>query len=151
MKIKKIKQNTRDFNVKDPIFEGGTDLNETVFNQLQTNIEDVTQRDITTDGEPVKCGYKVDGKDVYVKRVNYGTMPNATSKEVSHGLDITKITVLKVEGIARANNIYLNLPHATTDKDTDIMFINWNNVYIRSGIDRSEFTAYIYIYFTYND
>ena len=39
MKIKKITQNTRDFNITDAVTDGGTDLNEVTFNQLQTDIE----------------------------------------------------------------------------------------------------------------
>lgn len=39
MRIKKISQNTRDFNITDAITTGGTDLNEITFNQMQNNIE----------------------------------------------------------------------------------------------------------------
>lgn len=40
MKIRKIIQNTRDFNITDAATDGGTDLNETTFNGLQDNIEE---------------------------------------------------------------------------------------------------------------
>jgi hypothetical protein len=40
MRIKKIEQNTRDFNITDAIVDGGTDLNEATFNQMQDNIEE---------------------------------------------------------------------------------------------------------------
>lgn len=56
---------------------------------------------IVTDGEPVKAGYKVDGKDVYIKRINLGTLPEANSgKSVADGLEHTKIIIIKIEGFA---------------------------------------------------
>ena len=40
MRIKKIKQNTRDFNITDAVTDGGTDLNKNTFNGMQDNIEE---------------------------------------------------------------------------------------------------------------
>ena len=40
MKIRKITQNTRDFNITDAVTDGGTDLDKETFNGLQDNIEE---------------------------------------------------------------------------------------------------------------
>ena len=40
MRIRKITQNTRDFNITDAIVDGGTDLNKDTFNGMQDNIEE---------------------------------------------------------------------------------------------------------------
>ena len=51
---------------------------------------------IITNGEPVKTGRKVDGKDEYVKRrINFGNLPNASIKEVTTGLDLSKIIITR--------------------------------------------------------
>ena len=39
MRIKKITQNTRGFNITDAVTDGGTDLNKDTFNGMQDNIE----------------------------------------------------------------------------------------------------------------
>lgn len=40
MRIRKMTQNTRDFNITDVVTDGGTALNEDTFNGLQDNVED---------------------------------------------------------------------------------------------------------------
>lgn len=44
MRIKKITQNTRDFNITDAVTDGGTDLNKDTFNVMQDNVEEETQK-----------------------------------------------------------------------------------------------------------
>ncbi len=69
--------------------------NDTLKNYLDKEIN------IITDGEPVKAGYKVDGKDVYIKRVNLGTLPTAGSgKTIEDGLTHTAIKCLDIRGFA---------------------------------------------------
>ena len=53
----------------------------------KSEVNNKTRVNVTTGGNAVKCGYQVDGKDVYVKRVNFGALPNATSKAVDSGVD----------------------------------------------------------------
>lgn len=48
MRIRKITQNTRDFNITDAVTDGGTDLNKTTFNGLQDNVEDAISTNIKT-------------------------------------------------------------------------------------------------------
>lgn len=114
-------------------------------------VNEVRQQDITTDSGPVKCGYKIDNKDVYVKRINLGNLANSSSITVPHELDITNITVEKLEGIMRYANIYVPLPNASGDlTSNDGVYISGENIIVHSATDRSYFTAHVYIYFTYN-
>lgn len=52
---------------------------------LNNNFKEVNHEDIVTNGGAVKCGYKIDGKDVYCKIV-YFDAPNATSLTISSGI-----------------------------------------------------------------
>lgn len=74
-----------------------TKANAETFNIMQDNMENATQRDITTNGEPVKCGYKIDGKDVYVKRINIGTLPNNTEITVDVGINSSTAQIVDIK------------------------------------------------------
>jgi hypothetical protein len=54
MRIKKITQNTRDFNITDALIDGGTDLNKDTFNGLQDNVENAI-------GEIIESGSNENG------------------------------------------------------------------------------------------
>jgi hypothetical protein len=70
-------------------------LNGANLNQLQTNIENAiqdaviekTQADLVNESEPVKCGYKIDGKEVYKKIITTnGGMNGVEQLVVPHGI-----------------------------------------------------------------
>ena len=58
--------------------------------------ETVEEVDIPTNGEIVKAGFKVDGKDVYVKR--YTGQTASTSHFFDRELDTSKYSIVKFEG-----------------------------------------------------
>lgn len=122
-------------------------------NKIKTNI--------ITDVESETNEY-IDDKQVFVKRINFGTLPNATTetaeKVVSTGLNQNNVDIVKVDGIATGSvtsaSYVLILPdinpmdykqatRITMDTENDI----WR-VKIRVGVDRSNYTAYINIYYT---
>lgn len=116
------------------------------LNQLQNNVEDATQRDITTDGEPVKCGYQIDRKDVYVVRKSFATSSSKTSN--SKGITISDLgyeEIINVNGTATdtsgANHILLTGNIALT-YDNNNLVIWFNNATAVS------YSGYINIYFT---
>ena len=110
------------------------------------------QQDYTSGGNAVKCGYKIDNKDVYVKRINFGSLPNTTSKSVTTGIDFSNHTLIKIEGIGKyqGNNIALPLPYShPTRLDFNIM-VNIdasNNLVVTTGTDRSSTKGYFNIYY----
>lgn len=92
----------------------------------------------------------IDGKTIYKKTVNFGALPNNTSKTVNHGISNLG-AVINIEGIATDGSRYIMLPlvYRSTDTvyDTECSVtstaINCNN----SG-DRSGYSAYVTIYYT---
>lgn len=111
----------------------------------QTNIP------IITTGTEVKTGRVIDGKEEYVKRLDIGNLPNATSKNVNHGLSNVKIE--RLEGVATNNGLQaLPLPLASEQGvSSSIRLQSWGSyVSVYTGTDRSAFTGVVDIYYTKN-
>lgn len=83
MRIKKITQNTRNFNVTDPIVEGGTDLNKDTFNGMQDNIEEAIGDTYSTE-ETFTGKYWIDGKKIYRKTITGITSTGTKSHNISN-------------------------------------------------------------------
>jgi hypothetical protein len=109
---------------------------------------------LITEGSVVKCGYSVDDKEVYVKRINLGSCPNSTYKLVDTGLIINNINVLNLKGIAIWNKYILTLPYIQINSDglttsSISIYLEGNSITINSSGDMSSGTAIVDIYFTY--
>lgn len=122
--------------------------------QINEKLINTRQRDITTDGLVVKCGYKIDGKDVYVARIYFGTLPNATTKAVPTGIDFSAKTVIKMEAMGKisASNIWYPIPNpnASALNFAINITLNNNNIVIDTGTDRSGQVAWVNIYYINN-
>lgn len=111
------------------------------LNQMQDNMENATQRNITTDGEPVKCGYQIDGKDVYVARRSFATSSSETNNSTS--IDISDLGYSEISEISGISNrgVLLGDRQAVT-YDTRSLSIWFNNDTALS------FEGKVMIYFT---
>ena len=145
-----------------------TPLNASTLNQMQDNIENAIEDaedtiptvvddriqnkvhgDVVTDGSPVKCGYKVDNKDVYVLRKNGGYLPNTSAKTVDTGIIGGNLIDIKGQ-IMNANQT--PIPYANPNSG---VFGYYNPttgmIQITTLSDRSTQNFYIDFYFTYGD
>lgn len=116
-------------------------------NKIKTNI--------ITDAESETNEY-IDDKQVFVKRINIGSLPNADTINVKTGLINSEITVVKLDGIAKySSGATLTLPASypnllgggiwlATSSSTEI------EIQITTGSDRSEAIGYVNIYYTKN-
>lgn len=102
-----------------------------------------------TTGEEAR-GWWIDGKVIYRKTVEFGALPNATSKSVAHGIsDIDKI--VKIEGIARTSagrTLLLPWVNIATHEHGISLEANLTYVIINTGYNRSDYTGYITLYYT---
>ena len=122
-----------------------------VNNGIKTNI-------IT--GQEVATNEYVDGKRVHVKRINFGALPNTSEKIVVTDLKVSEVELYKFDGlgIGSAGNIkyVITLPDtnpSAATQATRITFDSLNNFYrikITTGVDRTNYTAKINIYYTKN-
>lgn len=90
------------------------------------------------------------GKPVYAKAVDMGTMPNASIREVEHGIeDIQYVIDLKVFARDAANNI-LYAP-STAGADTTLTAaagVGINTVWVNTVSNRSAMSGYAYLKYT---
>ena len=93
----------------------------------------------------------IDGKHIYKKTVDFGSLPNTTNKSVAHGIS-NMAYVVKYEGMITYSNdnIFRQIPHISPATITDqVLFeIDPTNITAYTGTDRSNFSAYVTIYYT---
>lgn len=84
-------------------------------------------------------------RQVFRKVINFGTLPNAGSTAVAHGLTITSgFSFTRIYGCAsdQAGSNFIPLPYASTTLVNNIeMSVDATNVTITTGIDRTAFTV----------
>lgn len=122
-------------------------------------VNDGIKTNVTT-GQEVATNEYVDGKRVYVKRINFGALPNTSEKIVVTDLKVSEVELYKFDGlgIGSAGNIkyIITLPDtnpSAATQATRITFDSLNNFYrikITTGVDRTNYTAKINIYYTKN-
>lgn len=91
------------------------------------------------------------GKPLYRKVIQFGRLPNATTKSVSTGL--TNVAYTNINGYATDGTYYwaLNSPRPSAGNAYGIgCYINNNSIIIETGTDKSSYTAYVTIEYTKN-
>ena len=96
-------------------------------------------------------GKWIDGKTLYRKVINTGTLPNATTKQVAH--NITNVSrFIKIYGYAYTSNgqtYPLSWIHTTSASYQTMLYCDNTNVNITSGVDRSNITeSYVVLEYT---
>ena len=113
---------------------------------IPTGWEEVN--DYSTD--EVNTGKKwIDGKPIYRKIVNFGNLPNTTTKNVVHNIsNIDFIT--NYYAIATNSTAFWKLPFVSTSTISSglQMTIDKTNIIIVAGVDRSSYSAYVIIEYT---
>jgi len=77
------------------------------------------------------------------KVINFGTLPNATTKSVAHGIPVNSNYIFtRIYGNANNGTFWIPLPYVNSaSKNADIeLFIDANYVNIVTGVDRTSYT-----------
>ena len=131
-----------------PIFDYGVDSNGDNY----FNVNGYIYGSSATTGQEIPTNEYIDRNRVYRKRVNIGALPNATAKNVSHGL--SNVTFIKMSGMAyrSSDGTYFPLPFINpTELTYGIMLTAFTSyIQITTGIDRSNLTGYVDLYYTKN-
>jgi len=107
-------------------------------------------------GEETPTNTYVDGKLVYVKRIDFGQLPNVGAKSVPLGFNVNTVKIQpKTSGMAYIplTNIWFMLPHVSHTALTENVKMYFDNttLTITTGMDRSQFTeSYVDVYYTKN-
>lgn len=94
----------------------------------------------------------INGKAIYRKTINFGNLPNNSTKNVAHGVSGLS-QLVKIDAIMNrpgANGGFYPLPFVSKSAANDQVEISVNdtNVSIATNIDWSSCTAYVTIYYT---
>lgn len=90
----------------------------------------------------------IDGRKIYKKTVNFGALPNNTTKSVNHNISNLAMPVA-IDGVAYSSGGFYSLP---VSSPVDISYnistsVGTTQVNIRTGRDYSSFSAYITLYY----
>lgn len=99
--------------------------------------------------EEREVGVWKDGKPLYQKTIDFGALPNNTSKSVASGL--TGVSVKSIFGTAMASNGFtVTLPHAELSGtgSIDVSYLADNNVRISTDYDYSAYSSCITLQYT---
>lgn len=118
---------------------------------------DVTATGLVTDAastystSEVATGEKwVDGKTIYRKTINFGALPNSTSKTVNHSISNLSY-VIKMDCVATNGTNFLGIPRAAISAPEQFnieIYAHTTGVRIQTGSDRSDYNAYVTMYYT---
>ena len=94
----------------------------------------------------------INGAIIYKKTISLGSLPNNTTKTVSHGIN-NLVTLVKLEGAASDNNIFsatqIPLPFVTNNDANQIYItINSTDITVGTATDRSSLSGYVTLYYT---
>lgn len=121
-------------------------INEKLIPKLKEIDEIKTQLEykLVTDGNPVKTGRVIDGKDEYIQKINVGSGPNNGAVSYNYQTDNKIITNYYVLGIS-SNNEIIYAPNSSASGQYFNVFFTGNQVQLASNINRSRFTCFLYI------
>lgn len=91
----------------------------------------------------------IDGKTIYRKHVNLGSLTNTTPKSVAHGISNLG-TVVSLTGFATNGTVFLPLPLARYNNFASQigLYMDTTNVVVEPGNDRTSYTGYVVIEYT---
>lgn len=86
-----------------------------------------------------------DFRQTFRKVINFGTLPNAGTTNVAHGINVDANTIFtRIYGVAtyQGGPSFLPLPYASpTDADNIELSVDGTNVIIITGSDRTDYTV----------
>ena len=99
---------------------------------------------------PIRTGRKVNGKDEYIDVINIGSGPNNTEIHINYTTSDKFIINYYLIGISSSNEI-IKAPNSASSGIYFNVLFSGNRILVNSNQDRSRFTCYVYVYFTYKD
>lgn len=108
-----------------------------------------TELNLITDGDPIKAGYKIDGRDVYVKRVFVPSLPNNGLLEPDTGIPSTYDIDYYVGTVINNNRYTMTVPVEGTNFMRAALDGRSTNyvIQISTNSDRTTWKGYFNIYY----
>lgn len=118
-------------------------INADNLNLLQDNVEDaINNINFNISESAVKTDYSFENNPIFVKKINFGNLPNATIKDVNHYItNFSKI--IKIEGTAVTSSGYgYSIPN-----NNMLVFFTSKYVRISTSSNESDYVAELLIYY----
>ena len=107
----------------------------------------ISDMDYSTSEQDTGCKW-IDGKPIYKKTVSLGALPNATTKNVAHGISSLGIMV-DMRGVAfYSNGVQLPLPFVSTAQTAVSLNATSTDIVITAAGDRSSSSGYATLLYT---
>ena len=100
--------------------------------------------------DEIRVGTWIDNKPLYRKVINFGALPNNTTKNVAHNI-ANLGEVINISGRVKGNAGYYPIPLQYKGSDSNFnveCFIDSSNVSMVSNTNRSSYSAYVIIEYT---
>ena len=107
----------------------------------------ISDMDYSTSEQDTGCKW-IDGKPIYKKTIDIGALPNATSKNVAHGISALGI-ILDMRGAAfYSNGVQLPLPFVSTVQTAVSLNATSTDIAIVTAGDRTAASGYVTLWYT---
>lgn len=92
----------------------------------------------------------IDGKKIYIKTIDFGALPNNTTKSVSHNISNLDYVVNKINGFKSSSGQQISAPyaHPTAISGQLKIDIYSDRIAIESKFDFSGFSGYVTLEYT---
>ena len=119
--------------------------------KIRSNNMDFTTLGLDYSNSEIETGnYWIDGKKIYKKTVNLGSLPNASSANTNHGISNLG-TVIEISGFAFASDSYrtIPLPNASSSAQYSVeVNVDNSKVTVSCGTNRSAYDGKVTLYYT---
>lgn len=138
--------------IADSIREKTGDTGAIRLDEFATKVASISGGSHTYSTTEQEVGEWIDGSAVYEKVIDLGTLPNATTKNVAHGISNLGL-IISGEFIATdGNGQYIFMPHAVANQS----YINYQvsiyatdtNIVIEVGSNRSAYSGFAILRYT---
>ena len=129
---------------------------EGLYNEIKKTIESIKNEssvafkvDIKT-GQEVPTNEYIDGKQVFLKRIDCGNLLHTAEKTIAHGINFENKDLVRVNGIASNSKTFYTLPCFRNLKHEDWnvgFYLDATNIHIETFTDKTDFKAYVEIYY----
>ena len=135
---------TIDFTFKPQVEKGTIATEYTPYKNFEGRVDVIT-------GQECPTNEYVDGKRVFVKRINFGNLPNTAEKTVAHGLSNFELEDIIATFKSDYRKIKLPVSSPTSQTSNIYIAIDNTNIVIITGSDYSPYSGYVKIYYTKTD
>lgn len=137
------------YNGKLTITQNGKTLGEFTANQSTDTAINLENSSYSTSEVKTNATW-IDGKPIYKKTIDFGSLPNNSTKNVAHGISNLG-DVIDIRGTAKSSWGTYQLPLVFSGSDVNYITnvsVNATNISMSNSADRSGFTAYATLWYT---